>query len=157
MATLSNVYVTFGVPSYATGNQWDGDDILFAELRIFNNDGIKYVGTAAPEVRHQPIGAGHAIYINIAFTPNDLRKITPDNVYEMEIYLTATKGVGDGKPGNTCTFRTEAVLTFSDGRKLSTGYNDPARQITTDIGGSTSLLFRKAGFHNAPTLIEPIG
>lgn len=58
----------------------------------------------------------------------------------MEISLTATKGQGDNKPGNTASSERKVFLIFLINKVLASGYTD-ALEITVDIGGSETLKF----------------
>jgi hypothetical protein len=157
MSTLSNCYVTFGIPSYATGDEWDGDHILFAEVIVRLKSSTF---SATQEHRNQPIGAGHAIYLIIPFTEDEKSKIKNDEIIEIEYHLTSTFGdVTDG--GLRCRFRAEAVFTFSDSKVIATGYQDPAPYLypQTVVGKSygfgTKII--RANFFDNKTLTEPIG
>jgi hypothetical protein len=159
MATLVSGYLTYGVPS--SSDNWDGGDILFAEVHITCNGVGKF--TARQEHRNQPIGNGNAIYLILPFDPAHLGLITRANISAVDIYISAQPGQAAGGlfPGyHDSNFRTEVVLDFSDGSRLATGYNDPALPISPyNQPGPIHLSFdrSKRDFFTDATLIVPIG
>ena len=153
MATLSNCYLTFGIP--VTTSDYDGNNILFTTVTV-------YIGTqkyiANQEFRNQPIGGGHAVYLAESLSDDDKAIITPDAIDKIEFTIAIHQGSG------TQQVRAEAVLEFNDGTKLATGYADPAPIIFIKAGPSVPkdgsegvYTFTKVKpFYNKAMLIEPI-
>jgi len=158
-SSLADCYITFGVPSSESDKEWNGDNILFAEILIHDNDGIIY--KSFQEHRNAPIGAGHAIFLKMPFKTENKSKIKFNNISKIEVNLTGEHGNSGGyNPHNDqCIFRTEAVLKFNNNKIIATGYNDPAKSLAIGLLGDANkfkLSVKKDNFQNQVTLVEPI-
>lgn len=142
---FNRAFLTFGVPGTDKDNGWEGDNILFSTVTIHFNDHSTVSGDGVP-LRHQPIGAGvaNAVQIGLGFSAADLKKITFDNVWQMDVRFTATPGEGSAD-NHECRYRTEIV--FKDDANhitLASGYSDPARSLITAVIPVSEIIFQRA-------------
>jgi hypothetical protein len=160
MATLKRCYAAFGVPSWAKGAEWEGNNILFIKINISQSPapqaepGEHWTYTA--ELRNTHIGAGGLLYLEVPIQGTVMDKIEHDYVDLITWKPSAHPGKGSSDH-HICKCRSQIVLEFNDGKRIVSGYNDPVDAIVNDRQEHiVHQTFRKE-FLSQPTLLPPVG
>jgi hypothetical protein len=125
--TLVSAQVIFGIPDWATHDEWDGDQILYCGVTITLKDGRSF--KAVQEHRNGPVGHGRAIYLILPFTKKEMKQITFDNVQTIYIEMSDHPGSNHDADASRCIYREETVLYFVSGKIIGTGYPIDAEKM----------------------------